>query len=56
MRNFILQRATKNKNSLNQIQIVKEKLNSAITQLCETSWMFVKDPTVYAVPPELLVR
>ena len=28
-----------------QIQIVKEKLNSAITQLCETSWMFVKDPT-----------
>ena len=28
-----------------QIQAVKEKLNSAITQLCETSWMFVKDPT-----------
>ena len=28
----------------NQIQIVKEKLNSAVTQLCETSWMFVKDP------------
>ena len=27
-----------------QIQAVKEKLNSAITQLCETSWMFVKDP------------
>ena len=27
-----------------QIQIVKEKLNTAITQLCETSWMFVKDP------------
>ena len=29
----------------NQIQAVKEKLNAAITQLCETSWMFVKDPT-----------
>ena len=29
---------------LGQIQTVKEKLNSAITQLCETSWMFVKDP------------
>ncbi len=29
----------------NQIQIVKEKLNSAISQLCETSWMFVKDPS-----------
>ena len=28
-----------------QIQIVKEKLSQAITQLCETSWMFVKDPT-----------
>ena len=28
-----------------QIQIVKEKLNAAITQLCETSWMFAKDPT-----------
>ena len=28
-----------------QIQIVKEKLNSAISQLCETSWMFVKDPS-----------
>ena len=28
-----------------QIQTVKEKLNSAITQLCETAWMFVKDPT-----------
>ncbi len=27
-----------------QIQAVKEKLNSAITQLCETSWMFAKDP------------
>ena len=27
-----------------QIQIVKEKLNAAITQLCDTSWMFVKDP------------
>lgn len=27
-----------------QIQTVKDKLNSAITQLCETSWMFVKDP------------
>ena len=27
-----------------QIQIVKEKLSQAITQLCETSWMFVKDP------------
>ena len=28
-----------------QIQEVKEKLNSAIAQLCETSWMFAKDPT-----------
>ena len=27
-----------------QIQAVKEKLNSAIAQLCETSWMFAKDP------------
>ena len=27
-----------------QIQTVKEKLNAAITQLCETSWMFAKDP------------
>ena len=27
-----------------QIQAVKEKLNSAITQLCEVSWMFAKDP------------
>ena len=27
-----------------QIQIVKEKLSLAITQLCKTSWMFVKDP------------
>ncbi len=26
------------------IQIVKEKLNLAITQLCKTSWMFVKNP------------
>ena len=29
---------------LSQIRIVKEKLNLAITQLCETSWMFAKDP------------
>lgn len=29
---------------LNQIQIIKEKLNSAVAQLCKTSWMFVKDP------------
>ena len=28
-----------------QIQEVKEKLNSAIAQLCETSWMFANDPT-----------
>ena len=28
-----------------QIQIVKEMLSQAITQLCETSWMFAKDPT-----------
>ena len=28
-----------------QIQAVKDKLNAAINQLCETSWMFVKDPT-----------
>ena len=27
-----------------QIQAIKEKLNSAIAQLCETSWMFAKDP------------
>ena len=27
-----------------QIQKVKEKLNLAISQLCRTSWMFVKDP------------
>ena len=29
----------------NQIQTVKNKLNTAINQLCETSWMFVKDPS-----------
>ena len=29
----------------NQIQVLKEKLNAAIAQLCETSWMFVKDPS-----------
>lgn len=28
-----------------KIQAVKEKLNSAITQLCEVSWMFAKNPT-----------
>lgn len=28
-----------------QICIVKEKLNLAITQLCETSWMFAKNPS-----------
>lgn len=27
-----------------EIQIVKEKLKLAITQLCSTSWMFVKNP------------
>ena len=27
-----------------QIQVVKEHLNSAITKVCETSWMFAKDP------------
>lgn len=27
-----------------KIQTIKEKLNLAITQLCKTSWMFVKDP------------
>ena len=27
-----------------EIQVVKEKLNSAINQLCEVSWMFAKDP------------
>ena len=27
-----------------QMKIVKERLNLAITQLCETSWMFAKDP------------
>ena len=29
----------------NQIQVIKEKLNSAISQLCDASWMFVKDPS-----------
>ena len=28
----------------NHIQIIKEKLNAAISQLCNTSWMFVKNP------------
>ena len=28
----------------NQIQTIKKKLNSAINQLCEVSWMFAKDP------------
>ena len=28
----------------NHIQIIKEKLDAAISQLCDTSWMFVKDP------------
>ena len=28
-----------------QIRIVKDKLNLVITQLCETSWMFAKDPS-----------
>ena len=28
-----------------QIQAIKEKLNDAITQLCETSWIFAKDPS-----------
>ena len=27
-----------------QLQVVQENLNLAITQLCNTSWMFVKDP------------
>ena len=27
-----------------QMKIVKERLNLAITQLCETSWIFAKDP------------
>ena len=27
-----------------QIQVVKEHLNSAITKVCETSWMFAKNP------------
>ena len=27
------------------IKIIKENLSQAITQLCQTSWMFVKDPT-----------
>ncbi len=29
---------------LNEISIVKKKLMEAISQLCEVSWMFVKDP------------
>ena len=29
---------------LNEISIVKEKLTEAISQLCEVSWMFAKDP------------
>ena len=29
---------------LSQIRFVKEKLDLAIAQLCETSWMFAKDP------------
>lgn len=28
----------------NYIESTKRKLRSAITQLCDTSWMFVKDP------------
>ena len=28
-----------------QIQVVKEKLDAAVKQLCDTSWMFVKDPS-----------
>ena len=28
----------------NHIQIIKQKLDAAISQLCDTSWMFVKDP------------
>ena len=29
---------------LNEISVVKKKLMGAISQLCEVSWMFVKDP------------
>ena len=29
---------------LNEISVVKKKLMEAISQLCEVSWMFVKDP------------
>ena len=29
---------------LNEISDVKKKLAEAIAQLCEVSWMFVKDP------------
>ena len=28
-----------------KIQEVKDKLNTAIEQLCKASWMFVKDPS-----------
>ena len=28
----------------NKIQIIKGKLDSVISQLCKTAWMFVKDP------------
>ncbi len=28
----------------NYIESTKRKLRSSITQLCDTSWMFVKDP------------
>ena len=27
-----------------QIQVIKEKLDATVKQLCDTSWMFVKDP------------
>ena len=29
---------------LDKISIIKKKLTEAITQLCEVSWMFAKDP------------
>ena len=39
-----------------QIRIVKEKLHLAITQLCETLWMFVKKPIDREISPQQKMR
>ena len=39
-----------------QIRIVKEKLHLAITQLCETLWMFVKNPIDREISPQQKMR